>query len=33
MLFANRPLAYVSTEGEEMIREIRMAEETTKKKG
>jgi len=32
MLFANRPLAYVSTEGEETIREIRMAEETAKKK-
>ena len=31
MLFANRPLAYVSTEGEEAIREIRMAEETAKK--
>ena len=31
MLFANRPLAYVSTEGEETIREIRMEEETAKK--
>ena len=27
MLFANHPLAYVSTEGEETIREIRMEEE------
>lgn len=31
MLFANRPLAYVSTEGEETIREIRMEEEAEKK--
>lgn len=31
MLFANRPLAYVSTEGEETIREIRMEEEAGKK--
>ena len=31
MLFANRPLAYVSTEGEEAIREIRMEEEAGKK--
>ena len=31
MLFANRPLAYVSTEGEEAIREIRMEEEVGKK--
>ena len=37
ILFANRPLAYSSTEGEETIREIRMEEEagkkTDKKKG
>lgn len=31
MLFANRPLAYVSTEGEETIQLIRMEEETGKK--
>ena len=31
MLFANRPLAYVSTEGEEAIRQIRMEEEAAKK--
>lgn len=31
MLFANRPLAYVSTEGEAAIREIRMEEEAGKK--
>ena len=31
MLFANRPLAYVSTEGEETIREIRMEEEAGRK--
>ena len=31
MLFANRPLAYASTEGEETIREIRMEEEAAKK--
>ena len=31
MMFANRPLAYVSTEGEKAIREIRMAEETDKR--
>lgn len=28
MVFASRPLVYVSTEGEEAIREIRMEEET-----
>ena len=32
MLFANRPLAYVSTEGEETIREIRMEEEAKKRR-
>lgn len=32
MLFANRPLAYVSTEGEETIREIRMEEEAGKRR-
>lgn len=32
LLFANRPLAYVSTEGEETIREIRMEKETAKKR-
>lgn len=31
MLFANKPLLYVSTEGEEAIKEIRMEEETGKK--
>lgn len=31
MLFANRPLVYLSTEGEETIRMIRMEEETGKK--
>ena len=30
MIFANHPLVYVSTEGEETIREIRMEEETVK---
>lgn len=33
MVFANRPLVYVSTEGEDVIREIRMEEETAKKAG
>ena len=32
MLFANRPLAYSSTEGEETIREIRMEEEAGKRR-
>lgn len=31
MMFANRPLVYVSTESEEIIRGIRMEEETKKK--
>ncbi len=30
MVFASRPLVYVSTEGEEAIRELRMEEETGK---
>lgn len=30
MVFSNHPLVYVSTEGEEAIREIRMEEETRK---
>lgn len=30
MIFANKPLLYVSTEGEEAIKEIRMEEETGK---
>ena len=30
MIFASRPLVYVSTEGEEAIRELRMEEETGK---
>ena len=32
MLFANRPLMYVSTEGEDVIREIRMEKDADKKK-
>lgn len=32
MLFANRPLLYVSAQGEETIRRLRMAEEAGKKK-
>lgn len=32
MLFANRPLLYVSAEGEETIRRLRMAEEAENKK-
>lgn len=32
MLFANRPLLYVSTEGEEAVREIRMEGDAGKKK-
>lgn len=31
MIFGNRPLAYVSTEGEEMLREVRMEKEAVKK--
>lgn len=33
MMFLNRPLVYVSTEGGEAIRRIRMEEETEKKAG
>lgn len=33
MMFLNRPLVYVSTEGEETIRRIRMEEEAEKKAG
>lgn len=33
MMFLNRPLVYVSTEGEEVIRRIRMEEEAEKKAG
>ena len=33
MMFLNRPLVYVSTEGEEVLRRIRMEEEAEKKAG